>query len=51
VNTALLKSSTQKSAVVRERTAARITKRASEVTNGLQTVEKMRARSVQTRLR
>jgi hypothetical protein len=51
VKNALLKSNTQKSALVRERTEARITKSASEVTNGLQTVEKMRARSVQTRFR
>jgi hypothetical protein len=49
VNAMLLKSSTQKSFVPCERAPARITKRASEVRNGLQTVEKMRATSVQTR--
>src|SRR5476649_279148 len=51
VKNALLKNSTQKSVVVCERALDKITKSASDVRNGLQTVEKMRATSVQTRFR
>src|ERR1700756_433446 len=51
VKNALLKSNTQKSVDPCERAPARITKRASEVKNGLQTVERILATSVQTRLR
>jgi hypothetical protein len=49
VKNALLNSSTQKSFVVCERALDKITKSASDVRNGLQTVEKMRATSVHTR--
>jgi hypothetical protein len=49
VKAMLLKSSTQKSFTPCDRAPAKMTKSASEVRNGLQTVEKMRATSVQTR--
>jgi hypothetical protein len=51
VKNALLKSRIQKSCESCDRAPARITNSASEVTNGLQTVERIRATSVQTRLR
>ena len=51
VKNALLNSSTQKSVAPFERASARMTNRASEVRNGLQTVETICATSVQTRLR
>src|SRR5665213_1953475 len=51
VKNALLNSSTQKSVAPFERAPARMTNRASEVRNGLQTVETISATSVQTRLR
>src|ERR1700680_2625677 len=51
VKNALLNSSTQNSWELRERAPARITNRASEVRKGLQTVETIRATSVQARLR
>src|SRR6202163_5011637 len=51
VKNALLKSSTQNSWELEDRAPARMTNRASEVRNGLQTVETTFATSVQTRLR
>src|ERR1700684_1127745 len=51
VKNALLKSRIQKSVTPFERASARMTNKASEVKNGLQTVETIRATSVQTRLR
>src|SRR5471030_188361 len=51
VKNALLKSSTQKSFAVCERALDKITKSASDVRNGLQTVEKISATSFHTRLR
>ena len=51
VKNALLSIRTRKSLVLVARAPARITNNASEVMNGLQTVEMMRAVSVQTRLR
>ena len=49
VKSVLAKSNSQKPVVSLRNACARITKSASAVRNGLQTVEKMRARSVQTR--
>ena len=51
VKNALFSSRIKKSFVLFERAPARITNSASEVMNGLQTVEMMRAVSVHTRLR
>ena len=51
VKKALLPSRTRKSVWLFDPAPARITKSASEVRNGLQTVEMIRATSVQTRLR
>ena len=51
VKNALLKSRVQKSWVPRELAPARMTKSASDVRNGLQTVETIRATSVHARLR